>query len=108
MGPYLISFALFCFLASYGLMRRPLWMWFLGFAVLFLLAGRFCLGFLFSYHEAETNTSVAFSLFHLLCCFTLWIPALLWWMRARSLFGRATSRGVRPPVTPSGSQAKLP
>ena len=101
MGPYLIVFALVCGVLCYGLMRRPAWMWYLGWVILYLQAG-YCSLFFFSELSAAQNIGqLGHSSLYLVGGLLFWLPAVVWWSRIRETFGkRKGTRSSDPPVSP--------
>ena len=86
MGPYLLTFSLICGILSYGLMRRPVWMWYFGWVFFYLFAGFFSLFFFGAVNGSQTHLQVAFSGVYLLGGLALWLPSVMWWIRIRPTF----------------------
>ena len=90
--PYFLGFAIVCTVVSIGLQRRTVWMWYLGWVILYLFSG-YAGTFFFSalyYADSPATTGYAF-----LCLFgglVLWLPASVWWATHRHLFGPRATR----------------
>ena len=89
MGPILITLAIFCFILSYGLMKRHLWVWYLGLVFFFAFAGRFCWFFLKALETATEDNNPAYALVYICGGLLIWIPLLILWFDQRPKFGRA-------------------
>ncbi len=86
MGPYIIAFSLVCGILAYGLNRRPVWMWYLGWVFFYLFAGYFSIFFFEAIYEAKTHTEVVFSGVYLLGGLVMWLPSAMWWIKVRPRF----------------------
>jgi len=86
MGPYLLAFSFICGILCYGLMRRPVWMWYFGWVFLFLFAGYFCQFFFGAMIASQTHLQVVFSLVYLAGGLVLWMPSAMWWIKIRPQF----------------------
>lgn len=88
MGPYLLGFSLICGILSYGMMKRPTWMWYAGWAILYLLAGYLGTMFIGNLIAATTVPGMALAFAIFFGGFAFWMPLALFWFRKRELFGR--------------------
>jgi len=92
MTPFIIIFALVCCVLSLGLKYRFVWMWYAGWALLYLFAAYFGSLFFSAIYFSETYRGVAFSSVYFLGGFVLWVPAAIWWSRNRAIFGRPVKK----------------
>jgi hypothetical protein len=100
--PFYATFALLCFVLSFGLQTRPAWMWYLGWVMLYLFAGRFG-AFAFSAMFLDHGEHHEFFAgLYLLGGLLIWTPAAIWWGTHRHVFGRRRKPGTpaKPPGTP--------
>jgi len=86
--PYYLGFALCCFILSIGLQRRTVWMWYLGWAIFYMIAGYFGTLFFPGLYEAQNGAQIAYACIYLAGGLMLWLPAAVWWGKHRHLFGR--------------------
>ncbi|MES2594997.1 MAG: hypothetical protein V4662_06670 [Verrucomicrobiota bacterium] len=91
--PYFLGFSLICALLSYGLLRGPRWMWYLGWAVFYFISGRAGHDWFMMLHSATDHWHAVHACAYLLGGFLIWLPAVIWWTNCRHLFGvRAVSK----------------
>jgi|GEM_PF-3001671 len=106
--PYILGFSLVFSILSYGLMKRPAWMWYLGWVILYLIAGYLGTFFYGALFEASNAAQEASTLIYLAGGLLLWAPWAVWWANHRHLFGPKRSR-PQPPgpaeATPKTSES---
>ena len=103
MAPYFITFAVVCVVLGYGLQRRPPWMWYVGWAILYLFAGYFGQWFFSALYYAEGARGFASAAGYLCGGLALWIPAAVWWAKHRGRFIRSNATLPSKPGLPSES-----
>ena len=104
--PYYLAFALVCFVLSIGLQRRTIWMWYLGWVILYLAAGYVGQFFFTALYFAANPAMEGFAFVYLLGGLVLWMPATIWWATHRHLFGangRALSKSTKDIAKAPGS-----
>jgi hypothetical protein len=89
MGIFLFGFATFCFILSYGLMKRHLWVWYVGLIFFFAFAGRFCWVFLQALEETTETDPLGYAFIYACGGLLIWIPLLILWFEQRAKFGRS-------------------
>jgi hypothetical protein len=97
--PFYATFAILCFILSFGLQTRPAWMWYLGWVMLYLFAGRCCSYFFESVFFEFGPHHEIFAVIYLLGGLLLWTPAAIWWGTHRHLFGQR-KKGAPPAAKP--------
>ncbi len=85
-APYFI-FAALCFLFSIGLQKRTIWMWYLGWVLLFLYAGFTAEGSFFMLYDSVSVATQGLALGYLLGKIFLWGIVTYWWATHRHVFG---------------------
>jgi hypothetical protein len=101
MGSFLIGFAIFCFILSYGLMKRQLWVWYAGLVFFFVFAGRFCWFFLKALETATEDSNPAYALVYICGGLLIWIPLLILWFDQRPKFRRSAALKAKTAILPS-------
>jgi hypothetical protein len=95
--PYFLGFAVVCTVLSIGLQRRTVWMWYLGWVILYLFAGYLGTHFFFALYYANNLAAEGYACIFLVGGLVLWLPAAVWWATHRNRFGarprRPTLRG---------------
>jgi hypothetical protein len=89
---FFIIFPLICGILSYGLMRKPPWMWYVGWVFLYLCSGFFCTMFYGVMFESQTGAELISSLVYFVGGLVLWMPCTLWWIKLRPAFHRKAIR----------------
>ncbi len=85
--PYFFGFAALCFLASFGLFYRKVWVWYLGWVFLYVVASCFGSFFFTALREARNPTQEAYACVYLAGGLLFWLPFVVWWANRRSSFG---------------------
>jgi hypothetical protein len=85
--PYFLGFALFFIVVSVGLQYRTAWMWYLGWVILYLLAGFVGNYFFTALYYAQSPAQEGSACIYLLGGLVLWMPVTIWWATRRHLFG---------------------
>ena len=107
MTPYFLAFAIVCVVLGIGLTRRPLWMWYVGWALLYLFAAYVGQWFLAALYYADDLKGAAYACFYLGGGLVLWIPSAIWWSKNRHRFGpRAPSKAVQASGSRSTGDSK--
>ncbi|QIF04328.1 hypothetical protein [Roseimicrobium sp. ORNL1] len=75
---------------AYGLLKRPVWMWYLGWWMFYLFAIYFGDGFIAMFTHMRDTKDLAMSLLWLVGGFLIWIVGVRWWSKNRHQFGRST------------------
>jgi len=102
LSPYYLGLALACIVVSIGLQNRTVWMWYLGWVILYLIAGYLGAIYFPAFFYAKNPGEESFAWLYLLGGLLLWLPAVVWWANHRHLFGR---RGKRPASRGTGEPA---
>ena len=90
--PYVLSFAAVCFMCSFGLIYRTIWMWYLGWVFFYLLASYYGTFFFNALYSAKDDRDAAFACVYLAGGLLIWLPCAVWWATHRDSFG---IRGTR-------------
>jgi len=85
--PYFLSFAVICFLVSFGLFHRKVWVWYCGWVFFYILASYFGTFFVNGLYEAKNQTQVVYACLYLAGGLFFWLPFVVWWANQRSSFG---------------------
>ncbi len=85
-APYLLGFSLICGILSYGMMKRTAWMWYTGWAVLYLFSSYLGSLFLANLQQARNPAGEVFAFSLFIIGFLLWLPLVLFWIRYRGKF----------------------
>lgn len=93
---YFISLALAFAILSYGLMRRPTWMWHLGWVIFYLLAAKWGEWFFTGLREAKNGAQVAWACVYLAGGLVIWLPSVVWWSTNRGKFGNVAKSQASP------------
>ena len=97
--PYFLGFALFCIVVSIGLQRRTVWMWYIGWAILYVVAGYLGSFFISGLYYARNLQEEGYACIYLLGGLLLWTPFAVWWSNRRHSFGTRTSRQKKDDAT---------
>lgn len=100
--PYFLGFAAVCGVIGYGMQRRTLWMWYLGWVLFYLYAGFFGSFFFATVLSFEEPATLGFPSLIMVGAMGVWFPSVVWWGTHRQWFG---PRGSKPKANPA---AKLP
>lgn len=92
--PYYVGFAVVFIILSIGLQRRTVWLWYLGWVILYLFAGYIGSFFFSALYYADSLAAEGWACIYLAGGLVLWLPASVWWATHRQLFG---ARATPPP-----------
>lgn len=100
---YLVGIAVICGITSIGLQRRTLWMWYLGWALMFVFAGYMGAVFVSGMSRAQDSNDVIHGIIYLGVGLTICVAMASGWSAWRSRFG-----GRKPPKPPADSPPPIP
>lgn len=86
-----------CFVLSFGLKRRTIWMWYLGWVVFYLVAGYLGQFFFTALYIAANPAQECFAFVYLLGGLVLWMPVTIWRATRRHLFGASAKAAPKSP-----------
>ena len=100
--PSFLGFAAVCGVIGYGMQRRTLWMWYLGWVLFYLYAGFFGSFFFAAVLSFEDPATLGFPCLIMVGAMGIWFPTVVWWGTHRDRFGP-------PGLTPkANAPANLP
>lgn len=91
MTPWMLGFAAVCFILCYGLLRRPRWMWYAGWAVIYFVATGFGQFFYSALLLASDAAGVAYAWVYFVGGLLQWLVFALFWAGVNDQFGAGSS-----------------
>jgi hypothetical protein len=89
---WFVGLGIIFIILSAGLHYRTLWMWYLGWVVMFVLSGIMGAIFVGGMLKAQTAAEITGGLIYLGVGLAIWVPVAVWWSTHRGHFGKPSDK----------------